>query len=679
MSKVVLDTISSGYLLTKVNENFDKIETALNDKVLFRNPSGEPNTMDSTLDMNGQKIINLAAPTTPSSPARLQDLTAAVVGTPNASLVTFTPTSGISATNVQGALEEVYLESGFTQIGTGAQFTSAQRKLREFAVSPEDFDDGVLTDQQLVVAAYAALAAAGGGMLQLNRIYDISSTIVAPGNTHTWGPRWTGFRLLASGFTNTSLTTPYVTSAVAIDASGLTVAPWTIKENVSFEGFKIYAEAGAMDRNLIGILTQNSRNVKIHRVEISDFPVGKAIVGNTLYGDWAFTENYLHDFYTNTTAWPVGIGLPRPQSTGIELDQSRINSVPTFGGKMNGNTIVRFTFGAAAIAAYGFETDGVNIAHYTTSGTDCSYNLITDCGEGIDTYGYSGTFTGNKIYRSYLFGYKLIHGAKRNTIKGGIVEDFGLAGVVVSGSTIVGTTDADRNHIDGLIITSPDYLGAWAANSTTCIKIQNANDSLDPSKVRDTLITNVICSTGANGKYALIDDSHGSGNLISNFKVIPGASMVKRVVISNGASIVRFDVPTGAKMYRSTNQSITTGTVTKILFDATAIDRLGELDVVTNNRYNAKSPGLKKAKLHLRFAAIGAAGVKVTLAIRKNGTDVSQAQLASSASSDQTFSVEDLVMCEEGDYIDFTVRQDSGATYAITGVSQYTYANIEDV
>ena len=59
MSKIVLDNIESGYNLQKINSNFDKIEQAFNDKVLYRdNPNSENNTMEQNLDMNGFDIIN---------------------------------------------------------------------------------------------------------------------------------------------------------------------------------------------------------------------------------------------------------------------------------------------------------------------------------------------------------------------------------------------------------------------------------------------------------------------------------------------------------------------------------------------------------------------------------------------------------------------------------------------
>lgn len=59
MSKIDLDTITSGYNLSKINANFQKLEGELNNKVLYRSPpTGEPNSMSANLDMNGRAVLN---------------------------------------------------------------------------------------------------------------------------------------------------------------------------------------------------------------------------------------------------------------------------------------------------------------------------------------------------------------------------------------------------------------------------------------------------------------------------------------------------------------------------------------------------------------------------------------------------------------------------------------------
>lgn len=57
MTDITLGPITSGYNLSKLNANFDKIEDVINDEVLHR--TGGNNTMLQDLDMNSYSILNV--------------------------------------------------------------------------------------------------------------------------------------------------------------------------------------------------------------------------------------------------------------------------------------------------------------------------------------------------------------------------------------------------------------------------------------------------------------------------------------------------------------------------------------------------------------------------------------------------------------------------------------------
>jgi hypothetical protein len=60
--KIVLNKPTSGFNLAAINDNFDKIEEALQEQVLYRNnPVGEPNAVLTDIDMNGRAILNLSS------------------------------------------------------------------------------------------------------------------------------------------------------------------------------------------------------------------------------------------------------------------------------------------------------------------------------------------------------------------------------------------------------------------------------------------------------------------------------------------------------------------------------------------------------------------------------------------------------------------------------------------
>jgi hypothetical protein len=60
MAKITISDIASGYAsTTQLNNAFNALEAELNNKVLYRDPpAGEPNQMETDLDMNGNLILN---------------------------------------------------------------------------------------------------------------------------------------------------------------------------------------------------------------------------------------------------------------------------------------------------------------------------------------------------------------------------------------------------------------------------------------------------------------------------------------------------------------------------------------------------------------------------------------------------------------------------------------------
>lgn len=60
MNKIVLDDLPSGFNRSRIDSDFTKIEQEFQDKVLYRNnPTGEPNQMESDLDLNSNDLLNV--------------------------------------------------------------------------------------------------------------------------------------------------------------------------------------------------------------------------------------------------------------------------------------------------------------------------------------------------------------------------------------------------------------------------------------------------------------------------------------------------------------------------------------------------------------------------------------------------------------------------------------------
>ena len=81
MSKIELDPVGSGFNLSKINENFQKVEDELNDKVLYRdNPVGEPNAWLKDQDANNKRLLNLPDAVTPGEPITSRQFSVGAAG-----------------------------------------------------------------------------------------------------------------------------------------------------------------------------------------------------------------------------------------------------------------------------------------------------------------------------------------------------------------------------------------------------------------------------------------------------------------------------------------------------------------------------------------------------------------------------------------------------------------------
>lgn len=162
MAKITLDNIVSGFSLSKINANFQKIATELNNKVWYRdNPTGESNTPTWDVDMNGKRVYNLPAPVLMSEPVRLQDLKSK---TPDSSL------SIALATSMGAGLV------GFAQSGIGAVSQTVERKLGEWRSFYDygAFGDGVVDD----TAACQRMLDSGFNLVQMDGTFKISAPLV---------------------------------------------------------------------------------------------------------------------------------------------------------------------------------------------------------------------------------------------------------------------------------------------------------------------------------------------------------------------------------------------------------------------------------------------------------------------------------------------------------------------
>lgn len=124
MSKITLDSVASGYDLSKINNNFQRIQAAL-DNLLSRDGT-TPNSMSADLDMNGNRIINELASTgkgfiwegawLTSTAYALNNL---VSENGSVYICTTAHTSGTFATDLSAGKWELFASKGTSGAGSG--------------------------------------------------------------------------------------------------------------------------------------------------------------------------------------------------------------------------------------------------------------------------------------------------------------------------------------------------------------------------------------------------------------------------------------------------------------------------------------------------------------------------------------------------------------------------------
>lgn len=246
MAKYTPDNVASGYKTTSLlNNEFDKLATIVNEQMLARdNPDGEPNAMQNELDMNSNRLINLAPPENNTDAARWVDVT-------GASNVTIAPsqtgnadrlltTNGstpfwtlVDNANVSDSAQIATTKLYDTAAVTDAVPRSVRDRLAE-TVSVKDFGavgDGVADDTAALQAARDWLAA-----------QTEAPHLVFPAGiyNYTTSPNWAihGVTIRAQG--EVQLNCTGAGDAVTIDAgSGSQVI-----FNMKFVGFDVYGAVG---------------------------------------------------------------------------------------------------------------------------------------------------------------------------------------------------------------------------------------------------------------------------------------------------------------------------------------------------------------------------------------------------------------------------------------------------
>lgn len=194
--------------------------------------------------------------------------------------------------------------------------------------------------------------------------------------------------------------------------------------------------------------------------------------------------------------------LASMQITGVDIDNTRVGGVYTTNTKVDAR-IERILLTGAALTKYNHQTDGVNVSGSGGPNHGLIITLIADSvGEGIDIFG-SYIIATVSVTNCWLFGVKLIHGARHNIINATIDRTGGAA--VVLGSSNEATQTVAWNIINATISNAGNLASTGVVKCAFQTDGQSALYQPEHNHVR------LLCTQGGNMDYVISDEA-GANN-----------------------------------------------------------------------------------------------------------------------------------------------------------------------
>lgn len=520
--------------------------------------------------------------------------------------------------------------------------------------TPVEAIPGIVGDGSTDCAAGFRTLAASGKVYALTpgKQYNIGSMIDGwVSGSGVIGDGTATIYMPSASFTNADTANSYTATSVGFYIHGLLTGLYTPIQNITLRGFKLESQV-ADSRKVGGIAARNVKNLIVEDIEIFGFPVGVGIRVSSIIGKSRICRNYIHDFTTNA-AWDGA--SPQPQITGIEVDNDRINSVYSSGLTISENNIKDLTFGATTIAAYNYQTDGINVMGPSGTGpiTICD-NIIDTVGEGIDCFADFIALANNQIRNAYLSGMKFTHGASNCSVLGGSIINSGWYGISFQEGN---TKDVKNNTVDAVHISGIDPAGTQSgATNTACVHFDG---NAGGNAVKDNVVKNSVLDPGANGEYTVFTATNEGPNRVHG-RLVKGVTAYH----GGGGDVVMVDsvYPTRVRANVGTGPGVIDGTEQDVQYDAETVDVRSEYDPTTWT-WTCQLPGLYRVEATLRFVTLTST---TEFIIFRNGSAVRRVTDASAGAV--TLRVAETLLCAEGDTVKIRVDH-SDATSRLYTIS----------
>lgn len=514
--------------------------------------------------------------------------------------------------------------------------------------------DGVTDDQ-----AALQVAANSGKLIFIDRTYACGSQIV-------WNVDGGGFiggnanskilMLTGTGkFTNTDDSTRFASNSCLIyiyGRAGVRV------ENIQFT----LGGSPSNDSVCFPIAIRLSSNVKVLGNNFYGFRKTDGIVTIDTSNDCAVRGNFFQESHC--------LGAAYGQLTGVSVDDVRIGDAASNRLDISYNRFKNLGWDLTFLAANGPQTDGIAIQHPDSQRHTIIGNCFDSVGEGIDLFGGYCVVAGNNFDSCYGHAIKIIHGAQRNNVGHNVCNRCGRIGIIISGSNSSGRA-TEKNYIHDNTVTRTNDLGAWPG--TTCGIA--AEDSNFTHKARDNTFADNIVDDSPNCDYGVVDENPSTPNRWFD-NDIRGTFGSGEVADTGGTMIFRSRLRSYVEAYRSSTQTIPTGTATTIVFNAETKDTKGEYDPATGV-FTAKHPCKVVVEAKVRTAG-AVSGNLWRLYVIVNGAPKWTEQVVP-ASTEFAMSISGVFELRAGHTLYVQLAHDKGSNQDITGDAEVTLLQIHEV
>ena len=515
------------------------------------------------------------------------------------------------------------------------------------------------TDMTTAIQAGLTYCSTVGKVLHgFSEDYLWSQRITMPSNTGLKMAKSGRIIVSAAGFNNTNPALARTgTNNLVLDMSGMSVSPFTPKENQSLENLEfVYQKTEG--RVLDAVRANNCKNLKIKGVKFRDFPCGYLLRLNWLSGDWSVDDCAAYDC-TNTTAL-VGGDAQTMQISLVTLDDNT-NNISTPGVIHNIRGYNMGNSGAGATQAGGMQSDVVNIQ----KGLGHTIRNVhgENVSEVVDIFAsrcMGGNFTGVNCEGSTL---KLIHGAQHNIFFG--VSGIGNEYQVLSFSEGNGgnpTQATSFNQVHGVYGENVDRNGTRSPTyGTAVVRFDGGGAGVGCT---DNLVTGLVAKTGPFAKTVVLAEPDTARNTIEIIYAERGTD----ALISNPQVMnIKLSTPTAFSAVISATQNMPLSTNTKVRFATEVGDMRGEFSTVLH-RWVAQYPGFYDIAAAVAF--IGGASARIM--IFKNGAEVARQDYG--AVENRFLQINRRLRVLDGDYFEIYVFQESGLRDLIStaGLSEFS-------